>query len=189
MAFRIIQWFTAIVALPAYANAFGDTLPCRDYSSPVPQQVPHLFNNLIVAALDQPTIRAIDAYATKMRWQKAGQGWTMPYANCGPQFTPGIETIGGDAGNDMIFVMVTLDFDPFPIVETLGRTFSLREEAGGTDQKSQTDKYTVSYQGRVVGQVWLEHSTDLDHDTSGTAVFYSSKKVHKMQTKMKVAMP
>jgi hypothetical protein len=188
VACRIIQWLIAIAALPAYANAIGATLPCRDYSSPVPQQVPHLFNDLIVAALDEPTVRAIDAYATKMRWQMAGRGWITSYANCGPKFTPGLETIGGDDGNDVIWLMITLDFDPAPIVQALSRTFSLQEEAGATDPKSQTDKYTLSYEGRVVGQVWLEHSTDAEHFTGGTAVFYSSKKVQELQAKMKVPM-
>jgi hypothetical protein len=186
---RIIQWFIAIVALQTYANAFGDTLPCREYSSPVPAEVAPMFANLIRAALDQPTVRAIDAYATKARSQKAGKGWITSYANCGPGFTPGFETIGGDDGNDMIFVMITLDFDPVSIVEALGKTFGLREETGEKDTKSQTNKYELSYQGRVVGQVWLERSIDVEHYNGGTAVFYSSKKVQELMNKARVAEP
>jgi hypothetical protein len=164
-------------------------VPCRDYSSPVPAEVAPTFANLIRAALDQPTVRAIDAYATKARLQKAGTGWITPYANCGPGFTPGIETIGGDDGNDMLFVMITLDFDPVPIVEALSKSFGLREETGEKDTKSQNNKYTLSYQGRVVGQVWLERSIDAEHYTGGTAVFYSSKKVQELMHKARVAKP
>jgi hypothetical protein len=65
VACRTFQWFIASVALLTCANSFGDTLPCRDYSSPVPAEVAPTFANLIRAALDQPTVRAIDAYATK----------------------------------------------------------------------------------------------------------------------------
>lgn len=189
MACRIIQWSIAIVTLLTYANAFGDTLPCRHYSSRVPAEVAPIFANLIRAALDQPTVRAIDAYAAKAPVQKSGTGWATSYANCGPEFTPGVEMIGGDDGNDLIFVMITLDFDPVPIVEALSRTFGLEEENGETGAKSQTTKYTLSYQGRVVGQVWLERSTDLEHYTGGTAAFYSSKKVQELMNKERVALP
>lgn len=190
MAYRIFhQWSIATVALLTYANAFGDTLPCRHYSSRVPAEVAPMFANLVRAAVDQPTVRAIDAYAAKAPLQKAGTGWTTSYANCGPEFTPGIEMIGGDDGNDLIFVMITLDFDPLPIVEALSTAFGLQEETGETGAKSQTDKYTLSYQGRVVGQVWLERSIDLEHYTGGTAVFYSSKKLQELINKDRGAKP
>jgi len=182
-----IRPITTIATLLAFVSANGATLPCRNYSSPVPGQVGPMFTGLIQSALDRPTVRAIDAYAATTRWQKAGEGWITSYANCGPQFTPGIETIGGDAGNDMIFVMVTLDFDPVPIVEALSKTFSLREETGETDTKSRNDKYTLSYQGIVVGQVWLERSIDVEHFTGGTAVFYSVKQLEEIRSKPKLA--
>jgi hypothetical protein len=143
-------------------------------------------NGCFVAPSPQRIKPPLDAYATKARLQKAGTGWITSYANCGPEFTPGIETIDG---NDMIFVMITLDFDPVPIVETLSKTFGLREETGEKDTKSQNNKYTVSYQGRVVGQVWLERSIDVEHYTGGTAVFYSSKKVQELMNKARVAKP
>ena len=83
--------------------------------------------------------------------------------------------------------MVTLDFDPVPIVEALSKTFSLREETGETDTKSRNDKYTLSYQGIVVGQVWLERSIDVEHFTGGTAVFYSVKQLEEIRSKPKLA--
>lgn len=187
MACATIRSVFASVALLPYVTVFGGTLPCRDYSSPVPAEVAPMFANLIRAALEQPTVRAIDAYATKARLQRAGKGWITSYANCGPGFTPGIETIGGDDGNDMLFVMITLDFDPVRIVEILSKTFGLREESGDRDTKSQKDKYTLSYQGRVAGQVWLERSIDVEHYTGGTAVFYSSKKIQELTNKAAVA--
>jgi hypothetical protein len=105
------------------------------------------------------------------------------------QFTPGIETVGGSDGNDMIFVMITLDFDPMPIVAELSKTFSLREVTGERGTESQKDKYTLSYQGRVVGQAWLERCIDVEHDTGGTAVFYSNRKVHELSDKARIATP
>jgi hypothetical protein len=185
----MIQWSIAIVTLLTYAIAFGDTLPCRHYSSRVPAEVAPIFTNLIRAALDQPMVRAIDAYAAKAAMQKSGTGWITSYANCGPDFTPGVEMIGGDDGNDLIFVMITLDFEPVPIVAELSRTFGLEEAIGETGAKSQTTKYTLSYQGRVVGQVWLERSIDLEHYTGGTAAFYSNKKVQELLNKDTVAKP
>jgi hypothetical protein len=61
------------------------------------------------------------------------------------------------------------------------------EEVGEKDTKSQKDKYTLSYQGRVVGQVWLGRSIDVAHDTGGAAVFYSSKKMQELKNKARVA--
>ena len=83
--------------------------------------------------------------------------------------------------------MITLDFEPVPIVASLSKTFGLREEVGEKDTKFQKDKYTLSYQGRVVGQVWLERSIDVAHDTGGAAVFYSSKKMQELKNKARVA--
>ena len=74
MACRTIGAVLACIALLPCVSAFGDTLPCRDYSSPVPTEVAPMFANLIRAALEQPTVRAIDAYAAKARLQKAGTG-------------------------------------------------------------------------------------------------------------------
>jgi hypothetical protein len=41
----------------------------------------------------------------------------------------------------------------------------------------------------VVGQDWLERSTDLEHDSGGTAVFYTNKKLREMIGKGKVEKP
>jgi hypothetical protein len=109
-----VRGFLALVALLLLGNALAAPLPCRNYSSPVPGEVAPLFAKLIRSALDQPGVKAIDTYSTAAHWQKPGEGWITLYANCGPEFTAGIETIGGDSANDMIFVM------PIPWPKLLG---------------------------------------------------------------------
>jgi len=181
--------FLVLVALLRFVNAVAAPLPCRNYSSPVPGEVATLFTKLIRSALDQPGVKAIDTYATAAHWQKTGEGWITSYANCGPEFTPGLETIGGDSANDMIFVMLTLDFNPAMIVEELSKTFTVTKEAGTPGTESQTDKYSLSYQGDVIGQVWLEYSSDHEHHTGGTAVFYSRKKLSEIASKANTSHP
>jgi hypothetical protein len=181
MKFKIIRRVVRVVALLAFLDAQAATLPCHSYSSPVPGQVGQTFTDLIRAAVDRPTVNAVDAYAPTVHWRRVGVVWIDPFAHCDPPFTSGIETIVGDDDNDMISVTITLDFNPVSIVDALRKNFEVREESkdrAPLNKFDKIDKYTLWNQNRAIGQVWLQYSSDLEHRTGGAAIFYSAKKIH-----------